>query len=161
MSAEFQSIDDQIKASYQSASQVETQARQLEARIAKIDGAKRYLPSRRYGQPVDMAKIRSNLTLTSLIAQDSAELAHFCGIDPGIRHRIDEEKEARAMAAQALQMRTDAPPAEPAASAAGSPAFSTLTVATRLQERLMLARPHPCLGWLYISPTDTRQCLDR
>ena len=108
MSAEFQSIDDQIKASYQSASQVETQARQLEARIAKIDGAKRHLPSRRYGQPVDMAKIRSNLTLTSLIAQDSAELAHFCGIDPAIRHRIDEEKEVRAMAAQALQMRTEA-----------------------------------------------------
>lgn len=108
MSAEFQSIDDQIKASYQSASQVETQARQLEARIAKIDGAKRHLPSRRYGQPVDMAKIRSNLTLTSLIAQDSAELAHFCGIDPAIRHRIDEEKEARALAAQTLQMRTEA-----------------------------------------------------
>ena len=108
MSAEYQSIDDQIKASYQFASQVETQARQLEARIAQIDGAKRHLPSRRYGQPVDMAKIRSNLTLTSLIAQDSAELAHYCGIDPGIRHRIDEEKEARAMAAQALQMRTDA-----------------------------------------------------
>ena len=107
MSAEFQSIDEQIKASYQSASQVETQARQLEARIAKIDGAKRHLPSRRYGQPVDMAKIRSNLTLTSLIAQDSAELAHYCGIDPGIRHRIDEEKEARAMAGQALQMRTE------------------------------------------------------
>ena len=107
MSAEFQSIDEQIKASYQSASQVETQARQLEVRIAKIDGAKRHLLSRRYGQPVDMAKIRSNLTLTSLIAQDSAELAHYCGIDPGIRHRIDEEKEARAMAAQALQMRTD------------------------------------------------------
>ena len=107
MSAEYQSIDDQIKASYQSASQVETQARQLEARIAKIDGAKRHLPSRRYGQPVDMAKIRSNLTLTSLIAQDSAELAHYCGIDPSIRHRIDEEKEARAIAAQALQMRTE------------------------------------------------------
>ena len=108
MSAEFQSIDDQIKASYQSASQVETQACQLEARIAKIDGTKHLLPARRYGQPVDMAKIRSNLTLTSLIAQDSAELAHFCGIDPGIRHRIDEEKEARAMAAKALQMRTEA-----------------------------------------------------
>ena len=107
MSAEFQSIDDQIKASYQSASQVETQARQLEARIAKIDGAKRHLPLRRYGQPVDMEKIRSNLTLKSLIAQDSAELVHYCGIDPGIRHRIDEEKEARAMAGQALQMRTE------------------------------------------------------
>ncbi len=108
MSAEFQSIDYKIKASYQSASQVETQARQLEARIAKIDGTKHLLPARRYGQPVDMAKIRSNLTLTSLIAQDSAELAHFCGIDPAIRHRMDEEKEARALAAQALQMRTEA-----------------------------------------------------
>ena len=107
MSTEFQSIDDQIKASYQSASQVETQARQLEARIAKIDGTKNLLPARRYGQPVDMAKIRSNLTLTSLIAQDSAELAHFCGIDPGIRHRMDEEKEARALAAQSLAMRTE------------------------------------------------------
>ena len=93
-------------ASYPSALQSETMARQLEARIAKIDGAKRHLPSRRYGQLVDLAKIRSNLTLTSLIAQDSAELAHYCGIDPSIRHRIDEEKEARAIAVQALQMRT-------------------------------------------------------
>ena len=25
----------------------------------------------------------------------------------------------------------------------------------------MLARPHRCLGWLYISPTDTRQCVNR
>ena len=54
-----------------------------------------------------MAKIRPNLTLTSLITQDSAELAHFCGIDPGIRHRMDEEKEARALAAQSLAMRTE------------------------------------------------------
>ena len=107
MSAEYSSIDDQIKAAYQNASQVETNARQLEARIGQIDGAKQLLPSRVYGQPVDLKKIRSNLTLTSLIAQDSAELAHFLGIDPSIRHRMDEEKEARAMAAQALQMRTE------------------------------------------------------
>ena len=107
MSAEFQSIDEAITASYQSASQVETMARQLEARISKIDGAKRHLPQRNYGQPVDLGKIRSNLTLTSLIAQESAELAHYCGIDPSIRHRIDEQREARAMAAQAMQMRTE------------------------------------------------------
>ena len=83
-------------------------ARQLEATIARIPNAKRHLPHRNYGQPVDLGKIRSNLTLTSLIAQDSAELAHFCGIDPAIRHRIDEEKEPRVMAAQSLQMRTKA-----------------------------------------------------
>ena len=108
MSAEFQSIDEAINASYQSASQVETIARQLEARISKIDGAKRHLPHRNYGQPVDLGKIRANLTLTSLIAQESAELAHYCGIDPSIRHRIDEEREAKAMAAQSLQMQTEA-----------------------------------------------------
>ena len=107
MSAEFQSIDDQIKASYQSASQVETQARQLEARISRIDGAKRHLPARRYGQPVDTAKIRSNLTLTALIAQDSAELAHFLGIDPGIKQRLDQEKTVREMRAESLRMQTE------------------------------------------------------
>ena len=107
MSAEFQSIDNQIKASYQSASQVETQARQLEARISRIDGAKRHLPARRYGQPVDTAKIRSNLTLTALIAQDSAELAHFLGIDPGIKQRLDEEKAVREMRAESLRMQTE------------------------------------------------------
>ena len=25
----------------------------------------------------------------------------------------------------------------------------------------MLARPHPCLGWLHISPSDTRLVMDR
>ena len=108
MSAEFQSIDEAINASYQSASQVETLVRKLEARISKIDGAKRHLPHRNYGQPVDLGKISSNLTLTALIAQDSAELAHYCGIDPSVRHRIDEQKEARAMSAQSLQMRIEA-----------------------------------------------------
>ena len=83
-------------------------ARQLEAIISMIDGAKRHLPQHNYDQPVDLAKIRSNLTLTALIAQDSAELAHYCGIDPSIRHRIDEQREAKAMAAQSLQMQTEA-----------------------------------------------------
>ena len=108
MSAEFSSINDQITASYKTASEVESQARQLEARIAQIKNTRHHLPERRYGQPVDLEKIRSNLTLTSLIAQDSAELAHYCGIDPGIKHRIDEQNEARAMAAQSLLMRTEA-----------------------------------------------------
>ena len=107
MSADFNSINEAITASYQCGSQVETMARQMEAKISKIDGAKRHLPQRNYGQPVDLAKIRSNLTLTSLIAQESAELAHYCGIDPSICHRIDEQREARAMAAKALQMRTE------------------------------------------------------
>ena len=108
MSAEFQSVEDQIKQSYRSASQVETQARQLEARIAQIQGAKRHLPARRYGQPVDLAAIRSNITLSSLIMQDSAELSHFLGLDPSYKHRIEEQKEAAKLRAESLRMRTEA-----------------------------------------------------
>ena len=39
--------------------------------------------------------------------QDSAEFSHYLGLDPSVKRRIDEEREARAMAAQALQMRTE------------------------------------------------------
>ena len=107
MSIETKPLDQQISEAYQSASQTETLARQLEARISQIDGAKRHLPARRYGQPVDLAQIRSNLTLSSLIATDSAELAHFIGLDPGIHHRLQEEKEARHLAAESLKMQTE------------------------------------------------------
>ena len=44
--------------------------------------------------------------------------AHYCGIDPSIRHRIDEQREAKAMAAQSLQMRTEALRAKNQAAAA-------------------------------------------
>ena len=39
--------------------------------------------------------------------QASAELSHYLGLDPSVKRRIDEEREAKAMAAQALQMRTE------------------------------------------------------
>ena len=39
--------------------------------------------------------------------QDSAELSHYSGLDPSVKRRIDGEREARVMAAQALQMRTE------------------------------------------------------
>ena len=80
--------------------------RQLEARIAIISNAKRHLPHRNYGKPVDLGKIRSNLTLTAS-TQDSVELVHYCGIGTSIRQRIDEQREAKAMTAQTLRMRTE------------------------------------------------------
>ena len=39
--------------------------------------------------------------------RDSAELSHYLGLYPSIKRRMDEEREARAMAAQALHMRTE------------------------------------------------------
>ena len=107
MSLELNEVDQAIEVAFKEASAVETFARRLEERISQIEGARQLLPSRKYGQPVDTKAIRSNLSLSSLIMQDSAELSHYLGLDPSVKRRIDEEREARAMAAQALQMRTE------------------------------------------------------
>ena len=107
MSLELNEVDQAIEVAFKEASAVETFARRLEERISRIEGASALLPPRKYGQPIDTKAIRANLSLSSLIMQDSAELSHYLGLDPSVKRRIDEEREARAMAAQALQMRTE------------------------------------------------------
>ena len=100
-------LDQAIDQSYREASDAEASARRLEARIEQNPGTKGLLPSRKYGTPVNFKAIQENLTLASLISRSDAALAHYCGLDASVKHRIDKEKEARAMAAQALQMRTE------------------------------------------------------
>ena len=107
MLLELNEVDQAIEVAFKEASAVETFARRLEERISQIEGARQLLPPRKYGQPVDTKAIRANLSLSSLIMQDSAELSHYLGLDPSVKRRIDEEREAKAMAAQALQMRTE------------------------------------------------------
>ena len=107
MSLELNEVDQAIEVAFKEASAVETFARRLEERISRIEGALALLPPRKYGQSIDTKAIRANLSLSSLIMQDSAELSHYLGLDPSVKRRIDEEREARAMAAQALQMRTE------------------------------------------------------
>ena len=108
MSLELNEVDQAIEVAFKEASAVETFARRLEERISRIEGARALLPPRKYGQPIDTKAIRANLSLSTLIMRDRAELSHHLGLDPSVKRRIDEEKEARAMAAQALQMRTEA-----------------------------------------------------
>ena len=100
-------LDQAIDQSYREASDAEAYARRLEARIEQIPGAKGLLPSRKYGTPVNFKAIQENLTLASLISRSDAALAHYCGLDASVKHRIDEQKEARALAAQSLAMRTE------------------------------------------------------
>ena len=107
MLLELNEVDQAIEVAFKEASAVETFARRLEERISQIEGARQLLSPRKYGQPVDTKAIRANLSLSSLIMQDSAEFSHYLGLDPSVKRRIDEEREARAMAAQALQMRTE------------------------------------------------------
>ena len=100
-------LDAQISKAHSAAEATENEARQIEARICRIQGAARYLPSRRYGSPVSGDEIRKNLTLASLIARHDAPLAAFLGVASGEHRRRDEEQAARAMQAQALAMETE------------------------------------------------------
>ena len=47
------SLETDIKTAYEEQEAVETTARELEARIRKIDGAARLMPVRAYGKPID------------------------------------------------------------------------------------------------------------
>ena len=100
-------LDQAIDQSYREASDAEASARRLEARIEQIPGAKGLLPSRKYGTPVNFKAIRENLTLASLISRSDAALAHYCGLDASVKHRIDEQREAQKMRAEALRMETE------------------------------------------------------
>ena len=49
--------------------------------------------------------IQENLTLATLISRSDAALAHYCGLDASVKHRIDEQREAQKMRAEARQDR--------------------------------------------------------
>ena len=108
MSLELNEVDQAIVVAFKEASAVETFARRLEERISQIEGARRLLPPRKYGQPVDTKAIRANLSLSTLIMRDSAELSHYLGLDPSIKRRMDEEREAQKLRAESLRMQTEA-----------------------------------------------------
>ena len=107
MSLELNEVDQAIEVAFKEASAVETFARHLEERISQIEGARRLLPPRKYGQPIDTKAIRANLSLSTLIMRDSAELSHYLGLDPSIKRRMDEEREAQKLRAESLRMQTE------------------------------------------------------
>ena len=100
-------LDAQISKAHSAAEDTENQSRQLEARICKIPGAARYLPSRRYGAAVSASDIAKNLTLVGLLQRHDHQLAAFLGC-AGDHHRHEQEAiEARRMAAESMAMQTD------------------------------------------------------
>ena len=94
MSHELNEVDQAIEVAFKQAPAVEAFARRLEERISRMEGARALLPSRKYGQPIDTKAIRANLSLSTLIMRDSAELSHYLGLDPSIKRRMDEERVA-------------------------------------------------------------------
>jgi hypothetical protein len=98
-------IHEQIAEAHQAVEQAEQQARQLEARMRRIPGLERFLQRRQFGQPVNVAALKRNLTAVSLINRDP-ELASYLGVQSGQYVREAEEKAAAQMRAEAMSMRT-------------------------------------------------------
>lgn len=100
-------INDAIRHRHAEVEAIENDARQIEARILGIPGTSRFIPLRGYGKPIDASEIGRNLTLRSLITNHDPELASYLGIATG-QHRLDEEeREARQLQIEELQMQTD------------------------------------------------------
>lgn len=98
------SIDQQIDAAHSEAERIEQEARQIEARIVKAGGIP---PTRPYGRPVSGEAVAQNLTLKSLLQRRDPALAAFLGCGSDLQRREAEERAAREMQAQAMQMQTD------------------------------------------------------
>ena len=99
------SLETDIQTAYEEQEAVETAARELEARIRRIDGAARLMPARAYGKPIDRDAIARSLTLRSLIAQKDRHLAAYLGISIDTR-KADAEIEAAKMLAERLRLET-------------------------------------------------------
>ena len=99
------SLETDIQTAYEEQEAVETTARELEARIRKIEGAARLMPARAYGKPIDRNAISKSLTLRSLIAQKDRHLAAYLGISMDTR-KADAEIEAAKMQAERMRLET-------------------------------------------------------
>ena len=99
------SLETDIQTAYEEQEAVETTARELEARIRKIEGAARLMPARAYGKPIDRNAISKSLTLRSLIVQKDRHLAAYLGISMDTR-KADAEIEPAKMQAERMRLET-------------------------------------------------------
>ena len=99
------SLETDIQTAYEEQEAVETTARELEARIRKIDGAAGLMPARAYGKPIDRDAISKSLTLRGLIAQKDRHLAAYLGISMDTR-KADAEIEVAKMQVERLRLET-------------------------------------------------------
>ena len=100
-------IQTKFKEAQASITSVETEARAIESELNAIPGVKGRLPNRQYGTAVNTAALAQNITVTALINRHRPDIAAYLGLQDGVNVRREEEREARAMAAKALQIRTE------------------------------------------------------
>ena len=100
-------IQTKFKEAQASITSIETEARAIESELNTIPGVKGRLPNRQYGTAVNTAALAKNITVTALINRHRPDIAAYLGLQDGVNVRREEQREARAMAAQAMQMRTE------------------------------------------------------
>lgn len=98
-------LDQAIDAAHAEAERIESEARQIEARILKAGGIP---PRRPYGRPVNPADISANLTLVGQINNADPALASYLGIQSGAYARREQEAAARQEAAVRMAEATEA-----------------------------------------------------
>ena len=118
----------QISEAHSDLEATEQSAKQLEARLRGIPGMERLVPSRTYGQPVDVDALKSNLTVRSLVNSYDEQLASYLGINSGAAKAAQERREARELAAESLRLKTEKLAAENAAAAYRREQFSRLGI---------------------------------
>ena len=99
------SLETDIQTAYEEQEALETTAREIEARIRKIDDTAGLMPARAYGKPIDRDAISKSLTLRGLIAKKDRHLAAYLGISMDTR-TADAEIEAVKMQAERLRLET-------------------------------------------------------
>ena len=128
-------LEHQIAEAHSDLEATEQQAKQLEARLRGIPGMERLMPSRTYGQPVDIAAIKSNLTARSLVNSYDEQLASYLGINSGAAKAAQERREAQEQAAEAMRIRTEQLAAENAAAAYRREQFRRLGINPNTRRR--------------------------
>ena len=98
-------LDQQIDAAHAETERIESEARQIEARILKVGGRP---PVRRYGTPVSAADVAKNLTLRSQLQLRDPALATFLGIGSDLHLKAQADAERRAAEAERLNAATAA-----------------------------------------------------
>ena len=98
-------IDQQIDLAHAEVERIESEARQIEARIIAAGGIP---PKRPYGKPVSSADVGRNLTLKSVLQRRDPALAAFLGVGSDLHRREQEAATQREAMAQRMQQQTEA-----------------------------------------------------
>jgi hypothetical protein len=97
-------VDQRIDEAHAEAERIESEARQVEARIIAAGGIP---PLRQYGRPVSSEAVAQNLTLKSLLQRRDPALASYLGVGSDITRREAEAAAARQLQAEAMRLQTE------------------------------------------------------